>query len=47
MLPRHKSCSVHNGLDSAGMKSHGENVIAGCVLPCAILVKRLEKGQTV
>lgn len=45
MLPRHKSRSVHNGLDSAGVKSHGENVIAGCALPCAILVKRLERAN--
>lgn len=45
MLPRHKSRSVRNGLDSAGVKSHGENVIAGCVLPCAILGKRLERAN--
>lgn len=43
VLPRHKSRSVRSGLGSAGLKSHGENVIAGCVLPCAILVRRLEK----
>lgn len=35
------------GIKAALFKSHGENVIAGCALPCAILVKRREKGQMV
>lgn len=44
MVPRYKSRSVRKGWGSRRHEvAWGKNVIAGCVPPCAILVKRLEK----